>query len=227
MKTKIAYVDDDIQNLIFYKEILSSHFEIDTFTHSVDLINAMEEKSFDCFILDIYMPVMDGFQLLEKIRQQPKYSKIPIFLISSNPSDEVKIMTFRNGAIDFFDRMIGKEELIARLDSKVKAYRESMSFLEMDNLSIDLHQVDCILNNKKIILTLIEFKLLSKLMKTYPNKVSKEELVQAVWGNEQMSANNLNTHLYNLRMKVADWKYVIENQRFQGFFLKKSCGIAE
>jgi DNA-binding response OmpR family regulator len=221
MKPVIAYVDDEIPNLVFYKEILSDNFEIETYSRSLDLTKAMKEKSFDCFILDIYMPIVDGFQLLEKIRERPETSKTPVFFITTNPHDEVKVASYKKGAVDFLDRMVKKDELIARLESKIKAHRNNLTILTMGNLSIDLHQIDCHLGDDKLILTLLEFKVLSKLMQAYPDKVSKEDLVHSIWGNEKINNNNLNTHLYNLRMKIADWNHEIDNHRFQGFCIKK------
>ena len=220
MKPVIAYVDDEIPNLTFYREILSDDFEVEIYSRSLDLTMALEKKSFDCFILDIYMPVIDGFQLLERIRERPETSKTPVFFITSNPHDEVKVSSYKKGAADFLDRMVKKDELIARLESKIKAYRSNLNFLKMGNLSIDLHQIDCHLDGKKLILTLLEFKVLSKLIQAYPNKVSKEDLVRSVWGEDRVNANNLNTHLYNLRMKIEDWNHEIDNHRFQGFSIR-------
>lgn len=221
MKNIIAYVDDDLENLNFYKEMLSEEFEVKTYSRSLDFLEALKEKSFCCFILDIYMPVMDGFLLLEKIRQNPELTQNPVFFITSHPHEEVKILSYNRGATDFVDRMVKKDEFVARLKSKMRAHRESNNLIRMENLCLDMQKIDCVLNGEKIILTITEFKLLAKLMKIHPQKISKEELVKNIWGNEQMSANNLNTHLYNLRMKVADWNYTIDNQRSHGFFLKK------
>lgn len=219
MKPIIAYVDDEVSNLIFYKEILSDDFEVETYSRSLDLTKAMENKSFDCFILDIYMPVIDGFQLLEKIRQKPETAKTPVFFITTNPHDEIKVSSYKKGAADFLDRMVKKDELVARLESKIKAHRHNLNVLKMGNLSIDLHQIDCHLDGKKLVLTLLEFKVLSKLVQAYPHKVSKDDLVRSIWGEDKINANNLNTHLYNLRMKIEDWNHEIENHRFQGFWI--------
>lgn len=221
MKNIIAYVDDDLENLNFYKEMLSEEFEVKTYSRSLDFLEALKEKNFCCFILDIYMPVMDGFMLLEKIRENPELTQTPVFFITSHPHEEVKILSYNSGATDFVDRMVKKDEFVARLKSKMKAHRETNNLMRMENLCLDMQKIDCVLNGEKIILTITEFKLLAKLMKAYPHKISKEELVKNIWGNDQMSANNLNTHLYNLRMKVADWNYTIENLRTHGFFLKK------
>ena len=220
MKPVIAYVDDDISNLIFYKELLSCSFTVETYARSLDLTKAMEEKTFDCFILDIYMPVVDGFQLLDRIRQRPGTSKTPVFFVTTNPHDEIKVNSFKKGAADFFDRMVKKDELIARLEARIKAYKESASLLKLGTLCIDLQKLDCYLNGSKIILTMLEFKILAKLVQLNPNKITKAELVQSIWGEDSINTNNLNTHLYNLRMKLADWDYEIENHRFQGFYLK-------
>jgi DNA-binding response OmpR family regulator len=221
MKNTIAYVDDDFENLSFYKEMLSEDFELEVFSRSLDFMEALKEKNYCCFILDIYMPVLDGFRMLEKIRERPELNHTPVFFITSHPHDELKILSYNSGATDFVDRMVKKEEFVARLRSKIKAHRETNNFLRMENLHIDLQRINCVLNDEKIILTITEFKLLAKLMKNFPYKISKEELVKSVWGNDQLSANNLNTHLYNLRMKVADWCYTIENHRQEGFFLKR------
>lgn len=220
MKPVVAYVDDDFSNLSFYKDLLSDNFEVEVFTRSLDLTKAMEETTFDCFILDIYMPVVDGFQLLEKIRAMPESSKTPVFFVTTNPHDELKINSFKKGAADFFDRMIKKDELIARLESRIKSHKETLSFSKVGTLCLDLQKIDCYLGTEKIVLTMLEFKILSKIIQTHPNKVTKTELVKSIWGSDAVNANNLNTHLYNLRIKLADWDYEIDNHRFQGFGLK-------
>ena len=184
-----------------------------------DLIGQLDEKSFDCFILDINMPEMSGFELFEIIRSRSKVSNTPVFLITTNPSDEVKINSFKNGAADFFDRFIRKDELIARLEARIKDYRKSRSFISLGNVQVDFHKIECHLNSEKVVLTLIEFKILAYLLKTYPLKYSKDDLVDAIWGREIVSSNTINTHLSNLRTKLAEWTFEIDHIRGNGFQL--------
>lgn len=221
MKPVIAYVDDDPANLDFYRELLHDSFEVETFARSLDLAKILDEKEFDCFILDIYMPVIDGFQLLERIRERPGTAKTPVFFVTANPCDEVKVTSYRKGAADFFDRMVKRDELVARLEARIKSYRETGSSLKLGRLCLDLHKIDCYLNGEKLILTLIEFKILCKLIQICPTRILKGDLVKAIWGGDAINANNLNSHLYNLRMKLADWDYEIDNHRFQGFGIEK------
>lgn len=220
MKPVIAYIDDDFHNLNFYKYFLSTHFEVEIFHSSNDLMNAIQTKTFDCFILDINMPGMSGFEVFEAIRAIPDLVKTPVFLITTSPSDEVKIKSYQNGAADFFDRFIKREELIARLEARINDYRNTRSQISVGNLLIDFHKVECYLNRERIILTLIEFKIVAYLLKIFPKKYTKDELVDAIWGKEIVSSNTINTHLSNLRTKLADWCYEIDHIRGKGFHLK-------
>lgn len=220
MKPVIAYIDDDFHNLNFYKDFLSTNFEVEIFHCAKELIDKAKTKSFDCFILDINMPGMSGFEVFEAIRAIPELAKTPVFLITTSPNDEVKIKSYKNGAADFFDRFIRKDELIARLEARIKDYQHSRPQISLGNVSIDFHKVECYLNKDRIILTLIEFKILAYLLKIYPQKYSKDELVDAIWGKEIVSSNTINTHLSNLRTKLADWCYEIDHIRGKGFHLK-------
>lgn len=220
MKPVIAYIDDDFQNLNFYKEFLSTHFDIEIFHCPQDLMDVARRKNFDCFILDINMPGMSGFDVFEAIRTIPELVTTPIFLITTSPNDEVKLRSYKNGAADFFDRFIRKEELIARLEARIKDHRNSRAQISLGNVAIDFHKVECYLNSEKIVLTLIEFKILAYILKMYPQKYSKDELVDAIWGNEIVSSNTINTHLSNLRTKLADWSFEIDHIRGKGFHLK-------
>lgn len=221
MKPVIAYVDDDLANLTLYQQLLSEHFTVEIFPRSQDLARVIPEKSFDCFILDVFMPELDGFQLLEKIRSRPENSSIPVFFVTARPQDEIKINSYKKGATDFFDRLTNPEELIARLESRIRAYKESRVSLSLGSLRLDLNLIDCYLEEKKLVLTMLEFKILAKILRAHPYKVTKADLIQNIWGNDAVNANNLNTHLYNLRLKLADWDYEIDNHRFMGFGLKK------
>lgn len=220
MKPVIAYVDDDLGNLQLYKDILSEHFTVETFSRALDLMKVLPDKNFDCFILDIYMPVVDGFQLFEKIRENPQSSKCPVFFVTSNPDDELKVSSFKKGATDFFDRLIRKDELIARLESRIKAHRETLTFIKLGTLSVDLHEIAAFIGKENLNLTILEFKILTKLLQSHPAFVPKVDLTNAIWGKEAINANNLNTHIYNLRMKITDWDHDVENHRVQGYYLK-------
>lgn len=220
MKPSLAYIDDDFLNLKSYKDILDEHFKVETFHDPKQFLTDLSSKRYDCIILDIHMPIMDGHEVFKCIRTNPSFLRTPVFFVSSNVNDEVKIKSFQDGAADFFDRLISKEELIVRLSSRIRTYKEVQPQISLGNVMLDFHKVEAYLNDEKLELTLIEFKILSYLLKTYPQRYSKSELVQAIWGTDILSSNTINTHLSNLRTKLADWTYEIDHIKGKGFFLK-------
>lgn len=219
MRPIIGYVDDDITNHGFYKEILGDNYEVQTFARSLDLVNCLDNKHFDCFIFDIYMPLMDGFQLLERVRRHPDNKKTPVFFVTTNPHDEVKVSSFKKGAADFFDRLITKNELLARLESRISFQKEFSAIHKLGSLQLDQHAIEVKLHKKDITLTLIEFKLLSRLLQSFPKKILKTDLINYVWGNQTTHSNNLNSHIYNLRLKLEGWEYEIRFHKNEGLWL--------
>ena len=113
----IAYVDDDLHNLKHYQELLSEEFSVDTYLQGAKLLESMNERNYDCFVVDIYMPQINGFELVQQIRSNPRYKFTPVFFVTSSPEDSLKIQSYQFLAADFFDRLLVREELIARIET--------------------------------------------------------------------------------------------------------------
>lgn len=220
-KPKIAYVDDDLNNLTHYQKILSEKFNVDTYLKSVDFLEKIESIHYDCYLIDVFMPVLDGFELLDKIKMHNENKLVPAFIITSNPCDEVRVNSYRTGATDFIDRLIKSDELIIRIESKINKYKEISPVLKIGNLKLHLKHLASELNNRVLDLTLLEYKLLTGLIQKHPQKITKPEFVNLIWGESAINENNLNTHLYNLRKKTQDWDYEISHHRSDGFGLTK------
>lgn len=219
MKPVLACVDDSHLNLEFYKDLLSHLFEIDTYHNPVDFALKVNEKEYDCYLFDLRMPILNGFHLLEKIRNHPHKKNIPVFIITSNVEDQVRLDSYKGGATDFLDRSLKTDELLVRIESRVESYRSSTHLVKLGNLQMNHKTVDCFVNQEKLVLTLIEFKILSILIQEFPARVSKTSLISKIWGRDSVNANNLNTHLYNLRLKLATWNHELNYDRRDGFGL--------
>lgn len=220
-KSKIVYVDDDLSNLTHFKKMLSDDFDVDVHLRSTDFISHLDERDYDCYVFDIFMPLHDGFELLEKVRSHSEKKNVPVFIITSNSSDEVRVNSYKNGAADFMDRMIRKDEMIARIKARIDQSKENSHIFKIGNLSINLRAMNCVLEKKSIDLTMLEYKVLTGLAKNHPAKMTKNDLFELIWGKAAINDNNLNTHLYNLRKKIAAWDYEISNHRSDGFWLSK------
>ena len=219
MKPVVVYVDDEIENLEVYSEMLSVHFELKTYSCSSKFIKEIDLIEFDCAILDLNMPEIGGFEILKILRANSSKASIPVFLISSIVDEVSKINAFQKGATDFFDRMMKGPEIIARMQSRIVEYKKNSENLRIGNLIIDRGKFDCTIKDEKINLTMMEFKVLKYLIRNYPRQISKDELFDNIWKEEVINRNNLNTHMFNLRLKLNDWNYEIRYSRTNGFLL--------
>ena len=217
-KPLIAYVDDDKNNLSAYADFLADEFEILSFQTPNALFDSINKQKYDCFLIDIKLSGSDGFNVFEMIRQNEFYRTTPIFFIRGSPEDYNHIEILRLGVADVFDRFVHRDELVIRLKSKIQAYKEYSSILVIGGLVLDRAKLECRLNNNRITLTLLEFKILVKLASDHPVPISRDALTGYVWTGDSVSANSLNTHLYNLRTKLKDWEYEISFDKSAGFY---------
>jgi DNA-binding response OmpR family regulator len=216
MKPSVAYVDDDPKNLKSYEAILSSHFEVKTFLTPDLLLENLETTTFDCLLVDIYMPKMDGLGVLKNVRSSKLHETLPVIMITTNPSDENKVSSFVNGATDFVDRMTSKSELIARIESKIAFSQRMEGTIQIGNLTINKKRLEIRIGDHSPELSLNEIRILFKLAGDYPHRVPKADLLQHIWGKKVIHDNNLNAQLYNLRLKLADWDHSITNTKLSG-----------
>lgn len=217
-KPLVAHVDDDQNNLSAYAEFLADEFNICSFQTPDALFEAIHKQKFDCFLLDIKLSGSSGFDVFDRIREEELYRSTPIFFITGSPEDYNHIEILRKGVADVFDRFVHRDELVARLKSKILAYKEYKSLLVIGSLVLDRAKLECRMNNQRITLTLLEFKILVKMASDHPLAISRDVLTSYVWGGDSVSANSLNTHLYNLRTKLKDWEYEIAFDKNSGFF---------
>ena len=221
MKSEIAYIDDNKLNLECVKTILDEDFSVQTFLNPEVFLSKFDKSSYTSILVDIHMPNIDGFSLYEKIIEHPHYNGCPILFISSDDSDSARIKSFVLGAVDFLNRAINPEELIARIKSKILFYQKHRSIIEFTNLRVNLTLLKAYLNNKELPLTFIEFKILCLVLRNYPDIITKEQLIQQVWRTDHVLTATIYTHVSNLNSKLGDWDYEINGLKMKGVQLQK------
>lgn len=215
MQTKktIAYIDDNPANLECVGMILQHNFELITFDNPSAFLKAFNKSSFEAILLDIHMPQIDGFTLYEKIIEHRGYNGCPILFISSDDSHLNRIRSYELGAVDFLSKDVSAEELVARIRSKIKFFEEHRSIIEFGSLRINLTMLKTYIEGKEVPLTFIELRLLTLLLRNYPDCIPKEKVLEFIWRNVHVSDNNLHTHIFNLNTKLSDWGYTIQIKR--------------
>ena len=210
MKWTLVYFDDQVQNIEAFKELLSEKFDVIGCNDVTAVSQILEENHPHAFLLDVHMPIMDGHTLYKKISEHPLYNGCPVIFISGDQSDENKLKSYNEGAVDFLHRDIKTEEIILRLENKIKFYLQMSTSLELGNMNIDVRTMKATIAGKNLDLTLLELRMLSHIMREYPNSLTRVELIEKVWGNSTVKPGTINTHLTNLKPKIESWSHQIK-----------------
>ncbi len=210
MQYEIACVDDSHLNLECVVTILGSDFNSHTFQKQEDFLKVLNQKKFHCILLDLHMPEGDGFSLYEKILAHPGFNGCPIFFISTDDSQEARIRSLTLGAVDFINRGVPPMELVARIKGKMKFFQGHRNVIEFDGLKINLTLLKTFLNEKEVPLTFIELKLLTLVLRHYPDSTSKELLAENIWKGAVVQDATIHTHVFNLNNKLENWSYEIQ-----------------
>ncbi|WP_372655861.1 response regulator transcription factor [Halobacteriovorax sp.] len=220
-KMHVTIVDDVQDNLLSYKELLESNFDLELIQNPLELIGYLNSKKTDLIILDLHMPNMNGFELYGTFKDT--HPEIPVIFLTGDPSEDVVVQGMELGADDFIVKPVSLNELVARIKNKIvtkkgsKPANESISF---DGFILHTEVQMAEIDDKKIQLTPIEFKIIHLLAKS-PNKIfSRDYITNLLWPNVHVQNQNIDTHLSNLRKKLKPFSQYIKTIKSRGYILR-------
>ena len=207
---RILVVDDEngVRELISDVLHLES-FHVTTASDGLEALGLLRKSDFDLMILDVSMPKMDGFTLLEKLREEK--NTIPALMLSAR-NDRSDVTTgLRSGADDYVTKPFGIEELVLRVKSILRRTLESSEpqLLTCGPISIDLEQHRVTFGEEVVELSPTEFSLLEYLVENKNKVVTKEALLKVVWGYDfDIKSSVVETYISYLRKKLHrdDWE---------------------
>ena len=199
---KILIVEDDENLALAIAQILNEQkYQTEIAYNGEDGLDYALHDNYDLILLDIMLPKLDGFSLVKKLRQNKNNS--PVIMLTAKDDIHSKITGLDNGADDYITKPFVKEELLARIRANARRQGDviinTLSFCDL-NLDLDTAILSC--NTKSIQLSFKEFSIL-KILLVHPNLViSKEVLIDKVWGNDsEAEANNVEAYISFLRKK--------------------------
>jgi len=220
-KMHVTIVDDVKDNLKSYNELLSPTFNLELIQDPLHLLNFLSKNQTDLILLDLHMPNINGFELYEKFKTT--HPEIPVIFLSGDPSEESIIKGLNLGADDFIVKPVSLRELIARIKNKISLKQNSAQaedVIVFDGFKLHCEMQMAELNNEKIQLTPIEFKLIQLLARN-PNKVfTREYITNLLWPNIHVQNQNIDTHLSNLRKKLMPFSKYIRTIKSRGYILR-------
>lgn len=207
----IYYVEDDsnIRDLTVYA-LKQAGFDAVGFSNATEFFTTCKEKLPDMVLLDIMLPETDGLQILRQMREKSSMKYIPVMMLTAKGTEFDKVSGLDAGADDYLAKPFGMMELVARVNALMRRSTTS-HFLEDDvltcgrlTLSISAHSVE--IDRVPIILTLKEFDLLKTLMKNRGLVLTREKLLDEVWGIDSIAIGETRTvdvHIQTLRQKLS------------------------
>ena len=215
--TKILIVDDEekIREVIReYSQI--SGYETDEAADGLQAIEKVLNNDYDCIVLDIMMPKLDGFSVCKKIRET---KKTPIIMLSAREEEYDKLFGFELGVDDYVVKPFSCKELMARIKVLIgrnsRKHNETMDFqgLKIDSIGRVIY-----IDNVKANLTPKEIDLLLYLVKNKNIALSREKLLQDVWDYDYFGDDRtVDTHIKMLRHNLGQYRDYITTVRGMGY----------
>lgn len=210
MRILIAEDERDIRELIEI-HLMKDGYDVLTAKDGIEALEMFNSEPIDLAVLDVNMPRLNGFKLLNKIR---KDSKIPVILLTARGSDEDKILGLGLGADDYLTKPISMVELVARIKAHfrrnyeyIEPKNEEKKILESGDLLIDLEQFSAFKNGELLDLNAKEIKLLIYFMKNKGKVFTKKQIYEEVWDDYYYGDNNtIMVYISRLRSKIEDEK---------------------
>ena len=182
----------------------------------MEAANCIEQNSFDLALLDIMLPGLDGYALLEYLRPMGT----PVIFITAKSALKDRVQGLRLGADDYLVKPFEIEELMARVETVLRRTGKGGRVLTAFDVELDTVSRTVTKGGKPLDLTPLEFGLLEQLMRNRGAALYRDVLYERVWGGEMADTRTLDLHIQRLRKKLG-WQDRIETVYKVGYRLKK------
>lgn len=184
-----------------------------------EAITKLSSGTFDIVVLDVMMPGMDGFETLAKIRES---GQIPVIMLTARDEEYDKLLGFNLGVDDYVSKPFSPKELMARIGAVLRRCgSRRISCLRFGELSIGPDSRTVLLRGQKLSLPPKEFDLLLKLAQNEHIVLSREQLLETVWGyNYYGDVRTVDTHVKSLREHLGDYRRLIQTVWGVGYKLE-------
>jgi two-component system response regulator MprA len=220
----ILVVDDDLEiRSMLRRVLLAERYDVDTATTVADGVRLAGERQPDVVVMDIGLPDGDGIEAVEQLRGAGRWT--PVLMLTAHGDLERRVDSFRAGADDFLAKPFHVEELLARLEALIRRGRGTTepaveTRVRRGDVLLDLEARRCWRGSREVELSPREFDVLEYLVQNAGTALSREQMVERVWGGEVTEGSNpVDVYVGYLRRKLeADGEpRVIRTVRGRGF----------
>ncbi|MDO4321441.1 MAG: VanR-ABDEGLN family response regulator transcription factor [Lachnospiraceae bacterium] len=210
MSSKILVLDDEKEIAdVIALYLRNDGYEVETAYTGRSAWAAIEREQPDLALLDVMLPDIDGFQILQKIREKYRF---PVIMLTAKTEYTDKIAGLTLGADDYIAKPFNPLELVARVKAQLRRYtkynenNKQGNIIDFAGLQMNRDTHECIYNERELVLTPIEFDILWLLCENRGKVISSEQLFEQIWKEKYFknSNNTVMVHIRHLREKMGD-----------------------
>ena len=218
MRILIAEDQKDL-NKIINKRLVAAGYSVDSCFDGEEALDYMDAAQYDCLILDIMMPKLDGFSACKEIK---KIQDVPIIMLSARGEEYDKLFGFELGIDDYIVKPFSPKELMARinvvLDRRHAAGPAKTDVLKFGGLEVNVAARTVTVDGKRVELTPKEYELLFYLIENRNIALSRDKLLSDIWGYDFFGDDRtIDTHIKNLRNNLGPYRDYIVTLRGVGY----------
>lgn len=213
---KILVVDDEAGIRDVIREYLENEsYEVLEAKNGKEAIQIIEENHIDLLIMDIMMPVLDGFSAVKEIFQK---EKIPTIMLSARTEEYDKLLGFNLGIDDYITKPFSPKEMVARVKAVLNRSYHIADTFSYEDLTVDFQAHTVKIKEKEIKITPKEYELLCYFINNPKVALSREQLLAKVWGYDFFGDDRtVDTHIKMLRNNLGKYRYLITTVRSVGY----------
>jgi two-component system phosphate regulon response regulator PhoB len=219
---RILVVEDepDLLELVRFN-LDQAGFKVETSDSGEDGLAALRRAPPDLLILDLMLPDLSGEDVCRAVRADPRLAQMPIIMLTAKSEEVDRVVGFELGADDYVTKPFSPRELVLRVRAVLRRRGEGRTAatpLERGALRLDPERHRCTVQEQEIELTAKEFQLLEALMRRPGRVMTREKLLDEVWGSDiAVTTRTIDTHLKRLREKLGVAADLIETVRGVGY----------
>lgn len=220
---RILVVDDEPLVLRSLSRLLdSTGFRVSQASSPVEAEKIIRLSKPDILLIDVFLGEETSLPLIKTLRSEKGTCRLPIICISAMADHEERARILRSGADDIVAKPFYRKELLARIEAVLRrsAYVPLPNFNGGGEIFFDMQRKDVFVNNSYLNLTVKQFLLMKFLWEDRDQFLSHKSILAAVWQDTNISIKTLETHISNLRKKLASYSIQIENRFGVGFRIR-------
>lgn len=220
---KILVVDDEIKIREIIKEYAEFEgYEVAQAEDGIQAVEMVKNQDFDIIIMDVMMPKLDGYSACKEIR---KIKQIPVIMLSARGEEYDKLFGFEIGVDDYVVKPFSPKELMARIRAvlnRASASQRTEDVIRYEGLEINFTAREVKIDGEKVSMTPKEYDLLFYLVKNMNIALSREKLLEEVWGFDFYGDDRtVDTHIKMLRNSLGKYRNLIVTLRGMGYKFEK------